>query len=134
MIYPCRLFENLLGHGDWKTRLVFTPINPLVQLLLTSATSVVRLNVCLGDLAILHLESISLTAHTTEDSVSLKTEVQGLGKLAGWVTKESDLEIDWVRQAQIKPLGRVVNIEVDLLRSAWRGRAARSMPSCCDGS
>jgi hypothetical protein len=27
-----------------------------------------------------------------------------------------------------------VNIEADLLRSAWRGRAARSMPSCCDGS
>ena len=109
-------------------------MKPFIQLLLTSAASVVRLNVCLGDLAILYLESVSLTAHTTEDSVSLKTEVQGLGKLAGWVTKESDLKIDWVRQARIKPLGRVVNIEVDLLRSAWRGRAARSMPSCCDGS
>lgn len=71
--------------------LAFEAIPLQIMQPLTCAASVIRLDVCLADLAILHLEGISLATHTTEDGVRLETEVQGLGKLTGWVTKESDL-------------------------------------------
>lgn len=42
---------------------------------LTSASSIVRLHVCLADLAILDLEGISLSTHATKDLVGLEAEV-----------------------------------------------------------
>jgi hypothetical protein len=105
-------------------------INDL-RILHTSATSIVRLHVRLADLAILHLEGISLSSHTTKDLVRLEAKVQGLSELTSRVTKESDLRevrgINW----NLEP-GEVCVKNVYSHRSAWRGRAARSKPSCCN--
>jgi hypothetical protein len=62
-----------------------------LSILLTSAASVVRLDVRLADLAILYLEGISLSSHTTKDRIRFEAKVQSLSELTGRVTKESDL-------------------------------------------
>jgi hypothetical protein len=45
------------------------------RMLPTSASSIVRLHVCLADLAILHLEGISLSSHTAKYLVCLEAKV-----------------------------------------------------------
>lgn len=45
------------------------------------------------DLAVHHLEGVSLASHATKDGRAVKAKVQGLGELAGGVTEESDLGI-----------------------------------------
>lgn len=43
------------------------------------------------DLAILNLESIAFTSHTSENGVRIKAKIQSLGELSSRVTEESDL-------------------------------------------
>ncbi|KAI6761928.1 hypothetical protein HG531_002481 [Fusarium graminearum] len=99
---------------------------------------VVRLDVGLADLAVLDLESVSLTSHTTEDGVCLEAEVQGLGELTSWVTKESDLVC--VRRARAEPLMRrimrILEEDVgvgDLLADTDGGTRGRVEASGSDG-
>lgn len=47
------------------------------------------------NLAVHHLEGVSLASHATEYGRPVKTEVQGLGEFAGGVAEESDLGISF---------------------------------------
>jgi hypothetical protein len=44
-----------------------------------------------GDLAVHHLERISLASRSAEDGSAIKVELESLGESTGGVTKEADL-------------------------------------------
>jgi hypothetical protein len=57
----------------------------------TINASVIRLNEGLLHLTILNQEGVTLASLVSEDSSSIKVEIQGLGECASWVTNEAEL-------------------------------------------
>lgn len=58
----------------------------------TVGTGTIWLNKCLGDLAILNLQSIALAAYASKDGGSIKSNVEGFGKLCRGIGKETNLQ------------------------------------------
>lgn len=65
----------------------------MVRYKLTVVSRAIRLDVSSGDLAVYHLERISLAARSTEDGSAVKVKLESLGESTGGVAEEADLYI-----------------------------------------